>query len=136
MPKSRVAAYSQEWAAALFIGLLAVSIPLLTKYWAGAVDIPRNDDLAFTRIVFRLVEDRALHLIVWNDMNLVGHLIWPVPLLVITGPSVGALHHAQAILSIIGLLSVYAVARHFLSKGYALLVLLMVAAFSKDAYDS
>ncbi len=101
----------------------------MVQFATGAIDTVRNDDWAYTRVLFRLYENRELRLIEWNDKNLIGHLIWPLPLLTFTGTSIRALHVAEALLALAGLASVYAIARRFLSEGYSLLVLGITAVF-------
>ena len=87
------------------IVVVAVGGPLASGIATGAIAIPHNDDWAFSRIALGLADHGELNLVGWNQMTLVGHLLWAIPFLAVFGTSLETLHAAQAVAAAAGLVS-------------------------------
>jgi hypothetical protein len=109
--------------------LVGVGIPALSAYATGAIDIPHNDDWAYSRIALGLADDGHIHLVGWNQPSLIGHLIWAQPFLALFGHSLAVLHVAQSLAAAAGLVFAYLVAREFVSCELSLLATALLAAF-------
>ena len=97
--------------------------------------IPHNDDWAYSRIALDLAEHGELNLVGWNQMNLVGHLVWALPFVALLGASLETLHIAQAVAAALGLVAVYLLVRRFASVGFALITTAAVAAFPATPFS-
>src|SRR5256714_8320961 len=103
-PESGVAARSIRVAA---LAAIAVGIPIAFAYAAGAMQIPRVDDWAFSRIAYNLESTGHFHLIGWGEMTMIGHELWGVPFVAMFGRSLTALHWAGALAAAIGLVPTF-----------------------------
>ena len=111
------------------IVVVAVGGPLASGIATGAIGIPHNDDWAFSRIAFDLAEHGELNLVGWNQMTLVGHLVWAMPFLAVFGTSLETLHVAQAVAAAAGLVLAFFVLRRAVPVGLALLGTVLLAIF-------
>jgi hypothetical protein len=111
------------------IVVVAVGGPLAAGIATGAISIPHNDDWAFSRIVFDLADHGELNLVGWNQMTLVGHLVWALPFLAVFGTSLETLHGAQALAAAVGLVLAFFVLRRAVSVRFALLGTVLLAIF-------
>jgi hypothetical protein len=111
------------------IVVVAVGGPLASGIATGAIAIPHNDDWAFSRIAFGLADHGELNLVGWNQMTLVGHLLWAIPFLAVFGTSLETLHAAQAVAAAAGLVLAFFVLRHAVPVGFALLGTVLLAIF-------
>jgi hypothetical protein len=107
--------------------LAGVGIPVVFAFVTGAIDLPRNDDWAFSRAALRLFRTGQVELSGWAVMSLVGHLLWAQPWLEILGPTQRTLHLAQATAAAGGLACTYLVGRAFVSPRRSLLLTALVA---------
>jgi hypothetical protein len=102
------------------LAVLSVAIPLLITWHFGALGIPRNDDWAFTRILFSWTRTGHLQLLDWNTQTLVGQLAITVPLVKIFGTRIGVLQAWVAVIGCGGCWWLYAVLRRLLPRWGAL----------------
>jgi hypothetical protein len=112
-------------------GIVAVTVglPLASAFATGAIDIPHNDDWAYSRIALDLAESGELRLVGWNQMSLIGHLVWALPFLALFGESLQVLHVAQAVAAAAGIVLSYLVVRRFLRTSLALVATALLAVF-------
>jgi 4-amino-4-deoxy-L-arabinose transferase-like glycosyltransferase len=89
-------------------------------YVTGVMDVPIDDDWAYSRIARTLYSTGHLHLIGWNEVSLIGQLFWTFPFMAVFGTSLEVLHWSNIVAGAIGLLASYSVFRHFLRPGPAL----------------
>jgi hypothetical protein len=107
-----------------------IGLPLLSALVTGSIDIPHNDDWAYYRIAFHLAETGTVQLVGWNEAMLLGHLAWAMPIVEIFGHTVGALVTLNVVISGVGLVLTYLLARRFLPVSYSLLVAFLVGIFA------
>lgn len=105
------------------LAILSVALPLVITWHFGALGIPRNDDWAFTRILFSWTRTGHLQLLDWNTQTLVGQLAIAVPVVKVFGTRIGALQAWVAILGGVGCCCLYAVLRRLLPRVSALAAL-------------
>lgn len=99
---------------------VAVGVPIVLAYAAGAMQIPRIDDWAFSRVAYDLYSTGHFRLIGWGEMTMIGHELWGLPWIAVFGRSTTALHWAGATAAALGLVGTFALYRHFLSLRLAL----------------
>ena len=102
------------------VALLSVALPLVIIWHFGALGIPRNDDWAFTRILFSWTSTGHLRLLDWNTQTLVGQLAIAMPVVKVFGTSIGALQAGVAVLGGAGCWCLYALLRRLLPRLSAL----------------
>ena len=113
-----------EWAVDVtIIAILSVALPLVIIGHFGALGLPRNDDWAFSRILFTWTRTGHLQLLDWNTQTLVGQLAIAVPVVKVFGNRIGALQTGVAIFGGVGCCWLYAVLRRVASRSTALLAL-------------
>jgi Dolichyl-phosphate-mannose-protein mannosyltransferase len=105
------------------LAILSVALPLVVIWHFGALGIPRNDDWAFTRILFSWTRTGHLQLLDWNTQTLVGQLAIAVPVVKVFGARIGALQAWVAVLGGAGCCCLYAVLRRLLPRVSALAAL-------------
>jgi hypothetical protein len=105
------------------LAILSVALPLVIIWHFGALGIPRNDDWAFTRILFSWTRTGHLQLLDWNTQTLVGQLAIAVPVVKVFGTRIGALQAWVAVLGGVGCCCLYAVLRRLLPRVSALAAL-------------
>jgi hypothetical protein len=105
------------------LAILSVALPLVILWHFGALGIPRNDDWAFTRILFSWTRTGHLQLLDWNTQTLVGQLAIAVPVVKVFGTRIGALQAWVAVLGGAGCCCLYAVLRRLLPRVSALAAL-------------
>jgi hypothetical protein len=105
------------------LAILSVALPLVIIWHFGALGIPRNDDWAFTRILFSWTRTGHLQLLDWNTQTLVGQLAISVPVVKVFGSRIGALQAWVAVLGGAGCCCLYAVLRRLLPRVSALAAL-------------
>ena len=103
--------------------ILSVALPLVIVWHFGALGIPRNDDWAFTRILFSWTSTGHLQLLNWNTQTLVGQLAIAVPVVKVFGTRIGALQAWVAVLGGAGCCCLYALLRRLLPRASALAAL-------------
>src|SRR3989442_7748548 len=77
---------------AAIVIVAAAAAPLVIAVASGTMAIPRDDDWAYYRIANTLLATGHIHLIGWNDMTLIGHLLWGAPFLAVFGKSPASVH--------------------------------------------
>jgi hypothetical protein len=102
------------------LAILSVALPLVIIWHFGALGIPRNDDWAFTRILFSWTRTGHLQLLDWNTQTLVGQLAIAVPVVKVFGARIGALQASVAVLGGAGCCCLYALLRRLLPRVSAL----------------
>jgi Dolichyl-phosphate-mannose-protein mannosyltransferase len=113
-----------EWVVDLTaVAILSVALPLVIVWHFGALGIPRNDDWAFTRILFSWTSTGHLQLLDWNTQTLVGQLAIAVPVVKVFGTRIGALQAWVAVLGGAGCCCLYALLRRLLPRASALAAL-------------
>jgi hypothetical protein len=124
-PRTRGPLWQRLGHALLVLAVLAcaVGLPTWSAFATGAIDIPKNDDWAFSRIAFDLYETGQFRLVGWGVMALVGHVLWAQPWIALFGERLEVLHLANGAMSGLGLLGLYAFARHYMRPARALLVM-------------
>jgi dolichyl-phosphate-mannose-protein mannosyltransferase len=105
------------------LALVSVALPLVIIWHFGALGIPRNDDWAFTRILFSWTRTGHLQLLDWNTQTLVGQLAIAVPIVKIFGTRIGVLQAWVALLGGAGSCCLYALLRRLLPRVSALAAL-------------
>jgi 4-amino-4-deoxy-L-arabinose transferase-like glycosyltransferase len=121
------------WTLVGLVVLLGIGVPVMSAYVTGTIDVPQNDDWSYSRIVLTLHQTGRLDLVGWNEMSLVGHLLWGLPFLDVFGANLRALHLGQALAGAIGILCTFLIARHFVPDRRAASVSALVAAFPSYA---
>src|SRR3954469_10807297 len=109
------------WPWAVGIAVAAVSLPLAALAAGHALTVPWADDWAYERMAYSLERTGGIHLIGWNDVTLVGHLVWGAPWIAVLGPGLQSVHWAGAAAAIAGLLGAFALFRQFVPLQAALL---------------
>jgi 4-amino-4-deoxy-L-arabinose transferase-like glycosyltransferase len=110
------------------ISAIAVGVPALVGWSTGSLRLPHNDDWAYSRVALGFARTGHIHLVGWNQMTLVGHILLAWPFLKILGPSQTHLNLAGAAVSTFGIVCSYLLTRRLASRGAALLVAATVAA--------
>jgi 4-amino-4-deoxy-L-arabinose transferase-like glycosyltransferase len=127
---------SRRWMGWTLVGLvvlLGIGVPVVSAYLTGTIDVPQNDDWSYSRIVLNLHQTGHLDLVGWNEMSLIGHLLWGLPFLEVFGANLRVLHLGQALAGAIGIVCTFLVARHFVPDRRAAAVSALVAAFPSYA---
>lgn len=106
-----------------------VGVPVVSAIVTGSITIPHNDDWAFFRILFDLAETGDLRLVGWNEMMFFGQLLWALPLAWVAGENLAVITVANAIVSALGLVLTYRLARRFVADDAALVVTIAVGIF-------
>jgi hypothetical protein len=112
----------------VLIVALAVGLPLWSAFASGAIDVPKNDDWAFSRIAIDFARTGEFRLVGWGVMAMVGHILWAQPWIALFGEELRVLHLVNAATSAAGLGLTFAFARCYLRPARALLVTAVVAA--------
>lgn len=107
---------------------VAVGLPLWSAFATGAIDVPKNDDWAFSRIAIDFARTGEFRLVGWGVMAMVGHILWAQPWIALFGEDLRVLHLVNAATSAAGLGLTFAFARCYLRPARALLVTAVVAA--------
>lgn len=104
--------------AGIIAGLLAVGValPALLALSAHAFGIPRYDDWAYRRVLFHFADSGHLRLVGWGAMTLVGQIFWAAPFAIVLGDHAWVPGLAVAVLSAIGVVAAYLLARSFLRR--------------------
>lgn len=111
------------------IVLFCIGLPLLSAVVTGSIRIPHNDDWAYFRVVSHLVDTGDLQFVGWTEVTFVGQLLWAVPLAKLFGHPLIPIVLVNALISGVGLIFTYSLARHFLGTSHALLTALVVGIF-------
>lgn len=127
-PSTVIATLSEPAKLAAVVGF-CVGLPVASAIATGSIAIPHNDDWAFFRILFHLAETGDLQLVGWNEMMFFGQLVWALPLAWVVGENLAAVTGANAVVSAVGLVLTYKLARRFVSDAAALVVTLSVGIF-------
>lgn len=109
--------------------LFCIGLPLLSAVVTGSIRIPHNDDWAYFRVVSHLVDTGDLQFLGWTEVTFVGQLLWAVPLAKLFGHPLIPIVLVNALISGVGLIFTYSLARHFLGTSHALLTALVVGIF-------
>lgn len=96
------------WWAGIVVAV-GVVVPLAVTWSGGALGLVRNDDWAYSRVLFGWAESGHLELTGWNEMTLLGAFVPAAP--VAGTGSVAALQVLTAVLGGVGLVSLYRFAR-------------------------
>jgi len=106
-------------AVAVVLGLAA--LPLILTIPAGAFGVPRNDDWAYSDLLWRWEATGDLRLAGWESMTLVGQLLLAWPLAALLPRHVASLQVFTLVVGAVGALAAYATVRRFVSMGRAVL---------------
>jgi hypothetical protein len=101
---------------------------MLVGWSTGSLRLPHNDDWAYSRIALEFARTGHLHLVGWNQMTLVGHVLLSWPFLKVLGASQEHLNVAGAFISTSAIVGSYLLARRLAPRGAALLVAATIAA--------
>jgi len=115
-------------AAVAAIAATAVGVPALVGWWTGSLRLPHNDDWAYSHVALGFAATGHIHLVGWNQMTLIGHVLLAWPFLKVLGASQEHLNVAGAFVSTCAIVGSYLLARRFAPRGAALLVAATVAA--------
>ena len=121
---------SPRAAVGIAVALLVVGalLPLVVASHAGALNIPRSDDWSYLLTLFRWVDHGRLGFNNWVSMTLIGQLVLTVPIVVIFGRSIEAVHIFSALLGAVGLGAVVIVGTMILpARRGAVLVAITIA---------
>jgi hypothetical protein len=118
----------RSWIYACAVATVLGCLPLIALAVGGAIGVPWADDWAYERMAVLLEQTSHLHFIGWNDVSMVGHLVWAVPWIMILGPGMATVHVAGAAAAVAGLLGAFALFRKFLDTRDALLGIAAVGA--------
>jgi len=114
---------------AVLLVVVGVAVPVLLAAWAHALDIPRNDDWSYRLVLFRFVRTGHYKLQGWGAMTLVGQVMWAAPFVVLFGPRPWVPGVSIAVISAIGVLGAYWLARYLLPRWWAAACVLCALAF-------
>src|SRR5436190_19090118 len=64
----------RKWAPVAAVVLAPSGAYVAMAYITGVMDVPTDDDWAYSRIVSTLYSTGHIHLVGWNEVSLVGHL--------------------------------------------------------------
>ncbi|MGC8626393.1 MAG: glycosyltransferase family 39 protein [Acidimicrobiales bacterium] len=123
---------SLNWAdagMALLLVVVGVVAPLLLAARAHALGIPRNDDWSYRLVLFRFVRTGNYRLQGWGAMTLVGQVLWAAPFVVLFGPRPWVPGVAVAVISAMGIVAAYRLARYLLPRWWAAACVLCALAF-------
>jgi hypothetical protein len=109
--------------AALLVGVLA---PALLALATHSLDVPRNDDWAFRRVLFGFTRTGHYSLVGWGSMTLVGQVLWTSAFVLALGAHPWVPAVAVEALAAAGLASCYLLARAQLGRARALACTLLV----------
>jgi hypothetical protein len=110
----------------ILLGLIA---PIVLSVAGGSFDIPRNDDWSFRRIALGLWSTGRLELDGYAGMMLIGHILLAQPFLWLMGGSDLAFAVVGMLVSGLLILTVYALARQFLTPARSFVVVLSLLLF-------
>ena len=99
--RPRTAAAWTPWLIAL--GIVGVGLPVVAAALSGDLTIPHNDGWSMSRIAETFAHTGQIHLLNWNDMNLIGQVVLLGPL----GSSLVVQQVTAAALSAVCLFCVY-----------------------------
>jgi Dolichyl-phosphate-mannose-protein mannosyltransferase len=119
----------RKWAPIAAVILLAAGAYVATAYVTGTMGVAAGDDWAYSRIAHTLYSTGHIHLVGWNEVSLVGQLLWTLPFMALFGSSLEVLHWSIIFAAAIGLFASYSVFRHFLRPGPALFGTALLALF-------
>jgi len=117
---------------ALLVGLLillGVVAPVVLSVAAGSFDIPRNDDWSYRRTALGLWSTGRLAFDGVAGMMLIGQILLVQPFLWLTGGGAQAFSAAGVMVSGLVILTVYALARQFVSPARSFVVALSLLLF-------
>jgi 4-amino-4-deoxy-L-arabinose transferase-like glycosyltransferase len=110
------------------LGLIGIGIPLWLASAAGAIGIPTIDDWVYMRGASSLYSTGTIDM-PGHTAASVGQLLMVQPLLWISGGEPWAFMAFGLIMTLIGIIATYLLARRFVGTGSAAMVVLMVEAF-------
>ncbi|HMK97673.1 MAG TPA: glycosyltransferase family 39 protein, partial [Acidimicrobiales bacterium] len=114
--------------AVLLLVVVGVVLPALLALGAHAFDIPRNDDWAYRRALEGFTRTGHISMAGWGAMTLVGQIFWATPFMLLLGDRSWVPGLAVAVLSGLGLVAAYALARSLLDWGRAVAACLLLLA--------
>ena len=109
-------------------GLIGVGVPLWLAAAAGAIGIPTVDDWVYMRGASSLLNTGIIDM-PGHTAASVGQLLMIQPLLRMSGGDPWAFTAFGLIMTLIGIIATYLLARRFVGTGSAVMVVLMVEAF-------
>jgi hypothetical protein len=110
----------RRWLPAAVVIACIIGVPVIDAIASGAFAIPHGDDWAFFRIAGDFERSGHLTLLNWNQMTLIGHILWGVPFVGVLGTTFTAVHVASVTAATICLVAAYWLFRRFLPAGLAL----------------
>jgi len=110
------------------LGLIGVGIPLWLASAAGTVGLPMIDDWVYMRGAENLFRNGSLDMS-GHTAAAIGQLVLVQPLLWLSGGSTWAFTAFGLIMTLVGVVATYLLARRFIGTGSAVMVVLLVLAF-------
>ena len=108
--------------------------------WAFVVDpageFPLNDDWAYTKPVYYLVEQDRLKLLDWPSMSLIAHVLWGYLVGVLFGFSFTALRISVICLGAVGLVAFFLLLRRHFEKNRVYKIFCIFAVLSNPLFFS
>lgn len=120
--------HRRDIAAVVVLGLIGVGIPLWLAAAAGAIGLPTIDDWVYMRGAENLFRDGGLDMS-GHTAAAIGQLVLVQPLLILSGGQTWAFTAFGLIMTLIGIVATYFLARRFVGIGSAALVVLLVLIF-------
>ena len=109
------------------LGLIGVGIPLWLAAAAGAIGLPTIDDWVYMRGAENLYRNGSLDM-PGHTSAAIGQLVLVQPLLWLSGGSTWAFTAFGLIMTLVGIVATYLLARRFIGTGSAAMVVLLVLA--------
>jgi len=118
----------QDVFATTILGLIGVGIPLWLAAEAGAIGLPTIDDWVYMQGAENLFRNGSLHM-PGHTTSAIGQLVLAQPLMWLSGGSTWAFTAFGLIMTLVGLVATYLLARRFVGTGSAAMVVLLVEVF-------
>ena len=110
------------------LAVAGVGIPLWLAAAAGAIGVPSNDDWVYMRAAGSLFRTGSIDM-PGHTAASIGQIVMVQPLLWLSGGGLWAFTAFGLIMTLIGIVSTYFLARRFVGTGSAVMVVLLLVAF-------
>jgi 4-amino-4-deoxy-L-arabinose transferase-like glycosyltransferase len=124
----RISLGRRDLVAMAVLSLMGVGIPLWLAAAAGAIGIPTVDDWVYMRGASSVFNSGTIDM-PGHTAASIGQLLMVQPLLIVSGGDPWAFTAFGLIMTLIGILATYVLARRFVGTGSAVMVVLVVEAF-------
>jgi hypothetical protein len=102
-------------------------VPILITWRFGALGVPRNDDWSYLLSSFRFANGDGINGNNWALMNLVGQLVIALPINLIFDNRIAPLQILVSSLGVFGLVALYDLTSHWLTRRRALFAASLLA---------